>query len=163
MILDGDNYRMVRVPVRDFDSLNKFAVIFPAPDGFGLGTQAIVTTVHSTEPLVSNAVIGGFPARVEVVDNLTYAVTGDFLGDHALSVYGSVGIIVSIDIGSTIVTISNFINAKNPANGQPFLTNLDIGQTANAVPFAQWGRYVDLQKAINAADTWIDYVRIVAL
>ncbi|NNC77821.1 MAG: hypothetical protein HKN77_07650 [Woeseiaceae bacterium] len=160
VFLAGNEHTMVKLPIRDFGSGTKYTVIFAAPTISGIFTTGMVTTVHSSSSFTPNIQIDGLPGQVTVVDGLNYAVASDGLGGHTFIVTGSVIVTVLIDIGNTIVSITNAFTVDDPQTGEPTLTNLEIGPSANAVPFAQWGRYVDQAGLIKAADDWIDFIRI---
>lgn len=159
----GEAHTIVRLPVRDFVSGDKYAVIFPAPAFGGIFTAGVIGTGHNTEPFVPNMQIDSFPAQVYVSDGLTYSITADGLGGYDFVVTGSVTVVVTIDLGNTLMTITNSLSAKNKGTGSPALTNVNTGSTANAVPFANWGRYVDQVALVDALDRWLDFIRVIPL
>jgi hypothetical protein len=152
---------MVKIPVRDLISGSMYSVIYPAPTEAGLFTTGIVTTLHNSDTFVPNITIDTFPAQVLVIDGLNYILSSDGLGGYDFIVTGSATVSVSIDLGDTIMSVSNTLLAKDNQSGLPFLTNEALGPSANAEPFAQWGRYVDQTGLVNALDKWIDHIRII--
>jgi hypothetical protein len=159
----GDSYKMVRIPVRDMVTGSKYSVIFPAQDEGGSFLVAFVIASHEPDGFVANMTIDGFPAQVQIFDTLNYVMTTSiFEGGNDFTVTGSATINVSIDLGETIMSISNSITAKD-AVGDPFLTNVNIGDSANAVPYAQWGKYLDQTNLVTGLDHWIDNIRIQTL
>lgn len=160
VFLAGNEHTMVKLPVRDFASGTKYTIVFPAPTISGAFTTGAVTTIHSSAAFVPNMQIDGLPAQVTVIDGLNYGIASDGLGEYTFIVTGSVIVTALIDIGNTIVSVSTAFVVDDPQTGAPTLTNLEIGPSANAVPFAQWGRYVDQAGLIKAADDWIDFIRI---
>jgi len=158
--LAGVPHTMVAIPVRTLVSGNRYAIVFPAPKSSG-STFGIVTTIHDPDPFATNITIDSFPAHVQVFDGLNYILSGGGLGGYNFLVTGSATVTVSIDLGDTIVSISNSLEAKDAVTGLPILTSANTGSSANAVPFAEYGKYVDKVSLINALDAWIDYIRII--
>lgn len=156
----GDPHTIVRIPVREMVSGAKYSIFFPAPASFGLFTSAIVSTVHSSDTFVPNITIDTFPAQVQVIDGLTYMLNSDGLGSYDFMVTSGATVIVAIDLGDTIVSISNSLQAKDLVTGLPILTDVNIGPSANAYPFAQYGKYLDRPALVGALDDWIDYIRV---
>lgn len=156
----GAPHTMVAIPVRTLVSGVRYAIMFPAPAVFTGYTFALVSTIHDPDVFSSNITIDSFPAQVQVIDGLNYVLSSDGVGGYDFQVTGSATVSVSIDLGDTIVSISNTLNAKDTVTGLPILTDVNI-PSANAVPFAQYGKYVDKVSLINALDAWIDYIRII--
>jgi hypothetical protein len=108
-------------------------------------------------------IVDSYPAQVQVIDGLNYILNSDGIGGHDFIVTGTVTVSVAIDIGNTIVTLSNTLTAKDKTSGLPFLTNTNTGPSANAMPHATWGKYVDQTKLVNNLDRWLDYIGIAAI
>lgn len=162
----GEPYQMVRIPVRDIGTGNKYSIDFAAPSTSGIFTAGTVITSHRSlgvdfpEP---NTTIGAFPAWVRVDDGIAYTLTADGIGGHNFLVTGSVSVSVAIDIGETTVQLINTFEMRNKATGEPPLTSVATGASLNAVPFATWAQYTDPNSLITALDKWIDYIRVTAL
>jgi hypothetical protein len=154
---------MARVPVRDLTSANRYSVIFPASDGGGFYTSVSIIASHKPADFVSNMTIDGFPAHVQVFDSMNYLLNTNFIaGGNDFFVFGSANVTVSIDLGGTLATLTNFVNTKSAA-GDPYLTDVNTGDSLNAVPYAEWNKYGDKLPLINALDKWIDYIRVTTL
>ncbi len=158
--LAGVPHTMVAMPVRTLVSGDRYAIVFPAPRSAG-STFGTVTTIHDPDPFATNITIDSFPAQVQVTDALTYILGGGGVGGYNFIVTGSVTVTVLIDLGDTIMSISNTLQAKDAVTGLPILTSANTGSSANAVPFAEYGKYVDKVSLVNALDAWIDYIRII--
>ena len=105
--------------------------------------------------------IDSFPAYVQIFDSLSYSLTGDGLGGNDFIVYGSITISVSINLGSSVLTITDTLDLSDPDTGLPPLTSSSTGASLNAVPNAEWRKYKDPVNLVNELDKWIDYVRII--
>jgi hypothetical protein len=156
----GEPHTMVAIPVRTLVSGDRYAIMFPAPAAFAGYTFALVSAIHNPDAFDSNITIDSFPAQVQVFDGLNYVLSSDGVGGYDFQVTGSAIVSVSIDLGDTIVSISNSLDAKDAVTSLPILTDANIA-TANAVPVAQYSKYVDKVGLINALDAWIDYIRII--
>ena len=119
-----------------------------------------VTAVHHRNlEEASNISIDGRPAHYEIHESLQYAIQGDQF-QSLFTVYGFVDFIVTIDICQTLVQFETSIALPNPGTGSPPITNTAIGQSYNAVPFANWSKYKDPIAAIDALDKLVDFIRI---
>jgi hypothetical protein len=154
----GQPHTMAAVPVRTLVSGDRYAIIFPSRQYGGGALGMRVSTIHNPDTFVPNITIDSFPAQVQVTDGLDYDLSGDPVGGYSFLVSGDISVDVSIDLGDTIVSIGNSFQVYGGLN-----TSIDIGSSANAVPFAQYGKYVDQVSLIHALDVWIDYIRIVPL
>jgi hypothetical protein len=157
----GDPHTMVRIPVREMVSGGRYSIFYPAPTVVGLFTNAVVSTVHSSEAFVPNITIDSFPAQVQVIDGLTYVLSSDGIGGYDFLVTSGATVLVAIDLGDTIVSISNSLQVKDFVTGLPILTDVNIGPSANAYPYAQYGKYLDRPFLVNALDDWIDHIRVI--
>jgi hypothetical protein len=156
----GKEHTMVRLPVTDLVSGDMFTVTFPAPTDLGLFTTGLVTTSHNADAFVSNMTIDSYPAQVQVTDGLNYLIQSDGLGGYIFTVTGTVGVSVSIDLGSTIMTIYHSLDATNKNTGLPYLTNVNTGPSANAVPYAKWAKYTDQLDLVDALNKWLNSIVI---
>jgi hypothetical protein len=156
----GEPHTMVAIPVRELVLGSRYTIVFPAPAVFAGYTFALVSAIHNSDAFVPNITIDSFPAQVHLSDGLNYTLVSDGLGGYDFQVTGSATVSVSIDLGDTILSISNTLNAKDTVTGLPILTDVNIPST-NAVPFAEYGKYLDKVTLVNALDAWIDYIRVV--
>lgn len=160
----GDTYTIARLPVVDLETEARYVLTLAAPNEGGVFLSTFAIASHKPADFASNMLIDGFPAQVQVFDSVSYSLNSDFFeGGNVFTVIGTASVVVAIDLGESVVTLSHSISTKTGA-GDPLLTDVNIGATANAVPFATWGRYDDdfQLSAVNAADKWIDYIRVVA-
>jgi hypothetical protein len=155
----GMQFRMIKIPVRDLVTGQKFHVIFPATM-YGTETYGSIRTSHATDlPEGSNITIAGYPAHYYLDENVFY----DFSAYNGMSFFwvgGFVDITVTIDIGGTLISISTYFEMANPQTGFPPLTDADMGNSFNAAPFANWSRYKDPLSLVRGADKWVDFVKI---
>ena len=155
----GKSHTVVKIPVTELVSGAQFVVQFPASADFTGFTTGFVSAVHSSDPIASNAVIDSFPAAIQVIDGLNYILSSDGLGGYDFLVTGNVTVSVSVDIGDTIISISNTLQAESGIF--PFLSNIHIPATpapalANVVSAAEWNKYVDQTTLVAGLDKWID-------
>ena len=161
--IGGVPHVIVKIPVRDFVSGDRYIIIYASPLSGGVFTAATITAVHNENAFQSTIEIDSYPAQVNVSDALSYSVTSASLGSNTFTVTGFASASVQIDIGHTLVTLTDTFIAKDKNTDLPPITEADIGPTANAVPAAQWARYVDRLELIKPLDRWIDFIRVVAL
>lgn len=154
----GKAHKVVKMPVTELVSGAQFVVQFPASADFTGFTIGFVSAVHSSDSINGNAVIDGLPAAIQVIDGLNYILSSDGLGEYDFLVTGNVTVSVSVDIGDTIISITNTLQAES--NGLPLLTNAHLGASANAVSAAEWNKYVDQTTLVAGLDKWIDYIRV---
>ena len=152
----GQQFVLVRFPIRDLASTRRFQVSYLATKNGTAIVPAILTTVHSKDPIVNSIEIDGFDASVFVSDGRTYSLLSNFLtpaDDYTFSVNATASCSVSVKLGETLVTlIGHFSVVQHVAE--------NIGTTPNAVPFANWADYVHPNPQITACNNWLDYVRI---
>jgi len=149
----NEPHTIVKLPVRDYGTGNRFAVIFPTSSFAGFVTAFTVAT-HNTDAFVPNMTIDSYPAQVQLSDSVTNSLQSDGLGGYNFNVLSIVSLNIAIDLGDTILSLSTSLP------GLEVLTDVSIGTSANAVPFAEWGKYGDRNFIIAELDRWIDYVRI---
>ena len=152
--LGGQQFVLVRLPVRDLGGSRRFSVSFLAARN-GSVVAAPLVTLHSREPLGDPIEIDGFDATVSVTDGRTYNLLTNFTspGDYTFSVNAHASCTVNIKAGQTLITLIGFISVvQQPAE--------NIGSTPNAVPHADWAAFVHPGPQITACNNWIDYVRI---
>lgn len=150
----GQQFVLVRTPVRDLGGSRRFVVSFLAPVT-GPTLFAILTTLHSREPLTNPIQLDGFDANVSVSDGRTYSILSNFLspGDYTFNVTAQATCSVNIKAGQTLI----MVNASLSTVQQP---DTDIGSTPNAVPDAEWADYIHPTAQVNGCNRWVDYVRI---
>ena len=86
--IHGDSFVISRIPVRDFESGDKYAIVLAAPM-IGPFEFAQLTAVHGDGPGQSNMQIDSFPAQVTVSDALSYQIVGTAPLDNTFSVTGT--------------------------------------------------------------------------
>ena len=152
--LAGQQFVLVRVPVRDLGGARRFSVTFLAPKVGGTLVGAL-TTLHSKDPLPDPIQIDGFDAVVTVGDSRTYTVITNFLspGDYTFTVDAHASCTASIKVGQTLLLITGGISVTQ----QP---STDIGDTPNALPHAEFADYIHPTAQVNGCNKWVDYIRI---
>ena len=157
------DFQIVRVPVRDPISGNRYAVTFPAPLIGGQLVSGGVGVTHDSSQFSGNATIDGFTAAISTSDVWSYNINGDGQGGHALQVNGVVTASVVIQLGEALVALGANWQASNPQTGEaPITLRMDVGDTPNAMAVAttEWWKWLDQTALVSAADRWIDYVRV---
>jgi hypothetical protein len=152
--ISGQQFILVRTPVRDLGGNRRFAVSFLAPRT-GPALFAILTTLHSRDPLTNPIDLDGFDANVSVSDGRNYSIITNFAspGDYTFNVTAQATCTVSIKAGQTLILLTASLSTVQ----QP---DTDIGSTPNAVPDAEWADYVHPTNQVNGCNRWVDYVRI---
>jgi hypothetical protein len=158
--IGGESHTMVAIPVRTLVSGDKYTIVFPAPTDLAGSTFGIVSTIHNPDAFTANMTIDSFPAQVQVSDGLNYILNGDAVSGYDFIVTGDATVTVSIDLGDTILSLSDTLTAKDPVSHLPFLTNATI-PNANAVSSAENSKYVDKTALTDGLDKWLDYIRII--
>lgn len=153
IVIAGEPFVLVRVPVRDLGGNRRFQVSFLAPK-FGGTLVGILTTSHSKDPLPDPIQIDGFDAIVTVADGRSYTVD-NFLspGDYTFTVVAQASCSASIKVGQTLLLLNGVISVTQ----QP---STDIGDKPNAVPHAEFADYIHPTAQVNGCNKWIDYIRV---
>lgn len=154
--LGGRDYVLVRLPLKDFGSTDRYIVEFLAgafPPSANL--VGVLTTEHSNETLTNTISISGFPASVQVGDGRFHSILGDS-GDNSASALAAAFGSVRIKVGATLIT---FAPGSSVVQQAPTATLPTAPYSGSAN--APWGNYVDPLAQVTAIDNWIDYIRIV--
>jgi len=157
--LFGQTHTIARVPAIDFGTGTRYAVFLPWGGTTGF-QQSAVSANHDESPLQITSpdsqyllTISGFPALLTFSENTSVSVGSDFTtGLQVLRASRLAFLTLSIDIGDTILILSKSFSEN--------LTNANMGTAFNAVQFAEWQKYSDDPAIINAADKWIDFIRV---
>ena len=159
--IGGQDFVIVRFPVADFSG-NRYSISYLEPLTNGSLISAGLVTNHVTDPISSNATIDGFPAQVTVSDQRSYAMTSDFStpGTNRFTVYASATAVVTVQIGSMIVTGSVSFATNDPETGMPPETDVNIGDSFSAVSQAEWYKRTDPISRVIFLDQWVDYITI---
>jgi len=159
----GQDHVIARMPVTEIASGDRYMIVLAAPTVGGVYASAYVNTTHSSAAFTPNTEIDGYPAQVQVSDGIAYSLTGEMFSGYDFVASGTATVIVQIKIGETLITVTRTFSAVDKGTGVPPLTSANTGSSANALPVAQWWRYVDQQQVINGLDVWIDYIRVMPL
>jgi len=156
--LGGQKFVLVRVPLRPFSGTQDYQVSFLAPVVQGF-VAASLETQHSTDPVGDPIQIDGFDASVLVSDgrsyNITPAPTPANPDNKSFAVSVQTFCTAQVKVGAA--TLLSFFHFFGPAVQQP---RTEIGETPNALPFADWDAYRHPNAQVLACDKWIDYIRI---
>jgi hypothetical protein len=158
--LGGKTFVLVRLPMKDFGSANRYIVEFLAEvtDVATTTFAGDLFTEHSDQTLTSTTLIGGFPASALVSDSRTYTFSTQFFPatGNALKVDVQVNCVVQVKVGDTLAGLfADFSSVQQDTT--PALVTAPFSGSANAA----WGNYVDPITLVTACDNWIDYIRIV--
>ena len=157
----GQPYTIVKVPVREFATGDKYTVTYAADTVYNAYVSGRVTANHTSAPLMEpNITIDGYPANYVITDGISYTMSGNGSGGNVFIATGLVGITVTIDIGDTQLVLNNVLEIPDPGTGMAPITYADIGTSSNAVPYANWKKYKDPVDLVDALDKWIDFIRI---
>jgi len=158
ILLDGQKYAMVFVPVADFGSANRYVVGFLTPvEGDPGAIFAYLNTDHSNETIANPVTISGFPGQISVADGRTYSVSQSFITQkNELEVTADASAFVRVKVGATMLNF--FVNFPKL---QQAATPLADSNQYSALGQAQWGKYIDPIAQVTAVDNYIDYIRII--
>ena len=166
--VNGFTYKLIRVPFKAFEG-GKFTITYPINVWYDsdLASGGEFTTTHAEKPLVSNATISGYPARVSIQDLRRYHVENESGTDAAFKVRGDLTATVTIQVGSTLVSMTfsqhhmGTIAAQEPEYWDE--TARDVGDDVNLTPYAEWPKWRDLKQEVEGFDELIDYIQVTAL
>jgi hypothetical protein len=156
--LGGRSFVLVRIPIELFSG-ERYSVIVPfsrSPDDPTDGNVNLQTE-HSTDPFDSNLTIDSYPARVVVEDVRSFGLSGDFGESAFFTAVVTVQVNVTLKLGTTLVTFG-FLMDKGG-----YETEVDIGPSFSAQPFAEWSEYRDPTGLVGKLNDLIDYVRVLPL
>jgi len=161
--INNKPYTISRLPVVEHSTGQRYALTFPRQQplltvpGF---TPTFIWVEHRDDGWISppNTTIGGFPAFIGVYDARFANSSSVGAGDNTLATNRAVHAVAVIDIGDSLIFMSDILTF-----GESPLTDVNVGPTMNLVPFAQWRKFADDPVLLNAADKWIDFVRVQAL
>jgi hypothetical protein len=156
------DYRIVRYPVRDVVSGQKYYVTAPAPD-LGFGAIGSIEVSHGPLAEASNITIDGFPAHVGVIESRDLSIQPDqgSPGTYKFEARSEGFVFVQIDVGDVVINISTFLSGRDPStNLVGPETEINIGAVPNALPLAEWWKYTDATWVVLQLDNWLDYVRV---
>jgi hypothetical protein len=160
--LGGRDFVLVRLPMADFGSTDRYIVEFladvvtpGAPPTFFANLQ----TEHSNETLLNPILIDGFPANVQVGDSREYQFGTSFtLPGTSLTVDALVIGIARVKVGGTMITFFGSFATEQQAE----TAALPNAQYSGS-PVAAWNNYVDPISQVATLDNWVDYIRILKI
>lgn len=167
VVIGGQQFVAVQVPMRQFTTDKRYAVRFLSPlessPGIGDFVFASLITAHSDDLLQnSNATIDTFPARIEVSDGRSYSIETDFQvfpSTNRLLVQGNALASVQVKVGDALLT---FFATLSQTDQDVVLGPGEYRGTGAAT----YGKYLDpvgLVGQANGLDKWIDYIRVIPL